>query len=216
MEKKALILANGQPPSKRLLQRLLRSADIFVCADGGANTAARLKLKPDLIIGDLDSIQASTIRKFSGVPARRIADQKRTDLEKALSWAVKKGIKEIIVTGATGVRLDHSIGNLSALAKFSRRARIEFIDDRSELVYIGNTYEFEAPTGTVVSLIPLSLSEGIVTKGLKWELKNESLRLGLRESTSNVVKSSPVCITVKRGDLLLYRLTAQNLHRISR
>ncbi|MBI4429834.1 MAG: thiamine diphosphokinase [Ignavibacteriales bacterium] len=208
MNERALVLANGKPPTKRLLAKLLKEADAFVCADGGANIAARYGLKPNLIIGDLDSIQAGTLKRFSRVPARRIADQNSTDVEKALSWAVRKGFQEIMVVGAAGHRLDHAIGNLSALAKFSRKAKITFIDDESELVGVGHSYEFDADPGTIVSLIPLSLCEGIVTKGLKWELRNESLKLGVRESTSNVVKSSPVSIMVRRGDLLLYRLTS--------
>lgn len=209
MKTKALILANGQPPSKRLLLRLLKQSAVFVCADGGANTAARLGLKPDLIIGDLDSIASATLRKFRNIRARRIADQNSTDLEKALSWVTGKGHKDIVVAGATGRRLDHSLGNLSALVKFSRKARIRFVDDASELCFIGSECEFEAPTGTLVSLIPLSLCEGIVTHGLKWELKNESLRLGFRESTSNMVKLSPVSIRVRRGDLLLFTVRSE-------
>ncbi|MEK6565404.1 MAG: thiamine diphosphokinase [Bacteroidota bacterium] len=204
MKTKVLILANGQPPSKRLLLRLLKQSAVFVCADGGANTAARLGLKPDLIIGDLDSIASVTLRKFRKVRARRIADQNSTDLEKAFSRVTSKGHTDITVAGATGRRLDHSLGNLSALVKLSRRAKIRFIDDASELCFVGSELKFEASPGTVVSLIPLSLCEGIVTHGLKWELKNESLRLGFRESTSNVVKSSPVSIRVRRGDLLLF------------
>ncbi len=204
MKTKALILANGQPPSKRLLLSLLKQSSVFVCADGGANTAARLGLKPDLIIGDLDSIASLTLRKFRNVRARRVADQNSTDLEKALRWVTRKGHKDIIVTGATGRRLDHSFGNLSALAKFSRKARIRFVSDEEELCFVGSNGEFEMQPGTVVSLIPLSLCEGIVTHGLKWELKNESLRLGFRESTSNMVKSTPVRIRVRRGDLLLF------------
>ncbi|MBF8249073.1 MAG: Thiamine pyrophosphokinase [Bacteroidetes bacterium] len=204
MKTKALILANGQPPRKRLLLRLLKQSAVFVCADGGANTAARLGLRPDLIIGDLDSIASATLRKFRNVRATRIADQNSTDLEKAFSWATRKGYTDIVVAGATGRRLDHSLGNLSALVKFSRKVRIRFVDDASELCFVGPQYQFDAQPGTVVSLIPLSLCEGIVTQGLKWELKNESLRLGFRESTSNVVKSSLVSIRVRRGDLLLF------------
>ena len=213
MKQRALILANGHPPSKRLMKKLLKTADVFICADGGANTAARLGLRPNIVIGDLDSIQAATLRKFSRVPARRIADQNSTDLEKAFSWALRRGYREIVVAGAAGKRIDHSIGNLSALAKFSRKARVVFVDEQSELVSVGNAYELTAPAGTVVSLIPLSLCEGIVTKGLKWELRNESLKLGMREGTSNVVRFSPVSITVRRGNLLLYRLTSQHLDR---
>lgn len=204
MKKRILILANGHPPSKRLLRRLLKQSDLFVCADGGANTAARFGLRPDLIIGDLDSISSATLRKFRTVRAKRIADQNSTDLEKALSWATGKGHTDFVVAGATGRRLDHSLGNLSALVKFSRKARIQFVDDDSTLCFVGPVFEFEAQPGTVVSLIPLSLCEGVVTRGLKWELKNESLKLGFRESTSNLVKSSPVRISVRRGDLLLF------------
>ena len=206
MDKKALILANGRPPKKRLLRSLLKETNFFVCADGGANTAASLGLKPNLIIGDLDSIRGRAIRKFSRVPARRINDQNSTDLEKAITYLVRKGFKDIIVIGATGGRLDHAVGNLSVLAKFSKAARTKFVDDEAEVSYIGNEFHFEAPKGTIVSLIPLSLCEGIVTKGLKWELRNETLELGFREGTSNKVVSSPVHIRVRRGDLLLFRV----------
>jgi thiamine pyrophosphokinase len=54
---RALILANGKPPSKRLFKNFLSHADLFICADGGANTAARFGCAPDLIIGDLDSMK---------------------------------------------------------------------------------------------------------------------------------------------------------------
>jgi thiamine pyrophosphokinase len=204
MKTRALILVNGQPPSKRLLLRLLKQSAVFVCADGGANTAAQFGLRPDLIIGDLDSIASVTLRKFRGVRTKKISDQNSTDLEKALNWVTRMGYTDIVVSGATGRRLDHSLGNMSALVKFSRKASIRFVDDASELCFVGSECRFEAMPGTVVSLIPLSLCEGIVTHGLKWELKNESLRLGFRESTSNVVKSSPVSIRVRRGDLLLF------------
>jgi thiamine pyrophosphokinase len=51
-----------------------------------------------------------------------------------------------------------------------------------------------------------------VTKGLKWNLKNEFLELGVRESTSNVVISSPVNIKVKKGCLITFVATNnQNL-----
>ncbi len=215
MKKRALILANGHPPGKRLLTSLMKQVDYFVCADGGANTAAARGVRPDLIIGDLDSISSRTVKKFSSVPARRIADQNSTDLEKALAWLVRRQYTNIIVAGATGGRFDHSIGNLSALVKFSRSAIIRFVDASVEITYVGSEYWFEARPGTVVSLVPVSPCEGIVTKGLKWELRNESLELGRRESTSNVVRSSPVNIRVRGGDLLLFKLSAKTLTRTS-
>lgn len=202
--KRALILANGKPPSKRLFKKYFALADWFICADGGANTAARFKHTPDLIIGDLDSIKKETLAVFSNVDVKKLNDQNSTDLEKALIQSIRKKYKEIVVLGATGGRLDHAIGNLSALAKFSSKAHITFIDDLGKYVAIRHSIELNFPIGTIISLLPLSRCSGIVTKGLKWNLKNEALELGVRESTSNVVVSSSVNIKVKKGRLIAF------------
>lgn len=204
----AVILANGHSPAKGLLARHLAEADLFVCADGGANTALRLGVTPDLVIGDLDSILPVTARKFSSVTARRIADQNSTDLEKALTWVVRKGYREVRIFGATGGRLDHTVGNFSALIKFSRKLAVTLYDADGELSAIGSERVYDVPVGTTVSLLPMTLCEGVMTKGLKWELRYESLSLGQREGTSNMVVSQPVTVKVRRGDLLFYRVTS--------
>ncbi|HLE31292.1 MAG TPA: thiamine diphosphokinase [Bacteroidota bacterium] len=206
MSKTALILANGKSPTRSLLLRYRKRSEFFVCADGGANYAASLGESPDLIIGDLDSIKASTVKKFRSILTRRISDQNSTDLEKALSWLVRKNYTDIIVLGATGGRVDHLAGNLSALGKFSKRARITFADESGELRVVGSEMVLDAPAGTTISLIPLAKCEGIVTHGLKWELLNGTLELGVSEGTSNVVKSSPATIRVRRGTLLIFQL----------
>ena len=202
--KRALILANGNPPSKRLFQKYLASADWFICADGGANTAARFGCPPNLIIGDLDSVKIETLVNFRKSEVKKLKDQNSTDLEKALTAAIRKKCTEIVVLGATGGRLDHAIGNLSALAKFSSKTTLKFIDDIGEFIPIGRKLNFTLPIGTSISLLPLSRCSAIVTTGLKWNLNNESLQLGIRESTSNIVTSSHVSIKVRSGDLIAF------------
>lgn len=204
MMKRALILANGDPPNKRLLRKYMHTHEVIICADGGANTAMKFGLTPNVIIGDLDSIHPKTLRYFHNVKIKKLADQNSTDLEKAFAYVIQKRFDDIVVLGATGGRIDHEAGNLSALAKFSRRASIKFIDEHGELAYINREQKFHLPLDTTISLIPLSHCAGIVTAGLKWNLNNESLRLGLRESTSNVVVTSPVSIKVRTGDLLVF------------
>src|SRR5512141_1042329 len=114
MTQHALILANATPPSKKLLKQLSTDASLFVCADGGANTAARYGIMPEAIVGDLDSIHAQTLYKFRKAAIHRVVDDFSTDLEKAMSWVIDKGYNHIVIAGATGGRLDHFIGNLSA------------------------------------------------------------------------------------------------------
>jgi len=206
MIKRALILANGEPPKKSLLHSLVRQAQLLVCADGGANTALKLGLKPDAIVGDMDSIHTETLSKFHHIPQHAIIDANSTDLEKAIVWTIKQKYEHITVAGAAGKRLDHTVGNLGVLAKFYPDAVITFVDNLGELMFVGRELTFEAPLHSTVSLIPLTKCEGITTQGLEFALENESLELGVREGTSNVVIANPVVITVKKGNLLLYKL----------
>ncbi len=206
MNRTALILANGQPPTRKTLRRLLSETSFFVCADGGANTAAGYGLKPAAIVGDMDSIRPPVLLKFRKVEVHKVVDDFSTDLEKTLSWVTEKGFREITVAGATGGRPDHFIGNLSAMVKFWPKARITFIDDLGEWIYVDGSRIFKFPIGSTVSLIPLSHCDGIVTKGLRWNLNYESLELGVREATSNIVDESTVHISVAKGNLILFHL----------
>lgn len=201
---KAVLLANGHPPTKGMLEESICQDTFFLCADGGANAAARMGFQPDMIIGDLDSISQGTLRRFASVKTRRVADQTSTDLEKALTWLVRKGFKLIEIFGATGGRMDHAMGNLSAIAKFQRKAQLVTHDGDGSIFPVLSRFEADIPVGTLVSLLPLTLCEGVVTTGLKWNLRYESLALGLRDGTSNVVTSSPVTIIVRRGTMFLF------------
>jgi thiamine pyrophosphokinase len=209
MTKRALVIANGEPPKKQLLQSLARESGVVICADGGANTALKFGILPDVIVGDLDSIHSEALVKFHKVPTCEDRDDESTDLEKAIAWALKQKYDHIVVIGASGRRIDHSVGNLGVLPKFYPDAVIRFIDDLGELVYVGRGITFDAKRSDVISLIPLSRCEGITTQGLKYALDDEALELGVREGTSNVVVNTPVTIKVQKGHLLLYKLFAR-------
>ena len=98
MTKRALIIANGEPPKKSLLQALVKEVQLVVCADGGANTALKLGVTPHAIVGDMDSIHTETFVKFHKVPGYEDPDQESTDLEKAIAWTIKQKFDHITVT----------------------------------------------------------------------------------------------------------------------
>jgi thiamine pyrophosphokinase len=207
--RRAVVLANGEPPSAALLRALLRAADALVCADGGANVARTIGVRPAAIVGDLDSILPATRAHFAAVPVHEDHDEFCTDLEKAVVWSLAQGYGHITIAGAAGRRLDHTVGNLSVLAKFHGRATLCMVDECGELQHVGRELQLELPPATVVSLLPLTRCEGIETEGLRYPLQGEVLELGGRDATSNVVVSSPVRIRVARGHLLLYRLRGE-------
>jgi len=206
MTGRALIIANGEMPDAALLRDQLEPGTLVVCADGGANTARELGIRPGAIVGDLDSVLPETLAHFHDVPVHADPSEDTTDLEKAVAWAIAQGRDEIAIVGALGQRLDHAVGNLGVLPKFHRQATIRVVDGLGTLTYIGREVRFDATPGDIVSLVPLNRCEGVTTSGLRYALDGEALELGTREGTSNVVTSTPVTVRVERGHLLLYRL----------
>lgn len=204
--KHALVICNGEMPPRQLIAPLLSARPFILCADGGANKARLFKIQPHAIIGDLDSITVRTRRYFSSVATIHIPDQNSTDLEKALEYLLEKKIRNATIIGATGERPDHTVANFSILLKYHKMLSLRFFDERCTAEIVQKTIRFSAVIGQQISLIPMGKCSGISTKGLKFSLRNESLKLGVREGSSNEAVSSRVSISLKRGSLLLFKI----------
>ena len=200
----ALILGNGEPPTRALLDEFYSEDKLLLCADGGADTARRYGLKPDYIVGDLDSISRDIAGDQTVRFIRVDADNTGTDIQKVLRHAVEQGISEAVLLGFTGRRTDHLIWNLSVLKTFGEQISLRLVDEYCDMRLIGHHIRFSAAIGQKISLCPLNgPAEGIVTSGLKFALQGENLIPGLRDGISNEVITDPVEIKVERGDLLL-------------
>lgn len=198
----ALLICNGDPPSRALVRRLARSCDLVVCADGGANTARRYGIRPDLVIGDLDSITGATRRAFSTVPLIHLSRQDNTDLEKSLDWLTSQKTSRVTIVGATGGRLDFTIGNLSVLTNYPETMAITLEGDGWRAMPVGRRKVLRARRGTTVSLLPFGRCTGITLHGLRYGLRNATMDVG-RIGVSNVVEHSPFTVAVKSGSMLL-------------
>jgi len=201
--KKTLILCNGNPPSEDLFHKYRANSDYLIAADGGGNIALQFNTKPDVIIGDLDSFEQN---KTDSLELIFEPNQEANDLEKALKLALHKQATDVHILGATGLRLDHTLKNLSVLKQFHNQFEtLRMRDNYGEIRLLDPTFEEEFAIGTQLSLFPLSGSvSGITTRGLKYSLENESLTNGVRDGSSNEVIENPVRITYQKGDLLLF------------
>lgn len=206
---RALIIANGTQPPLTIVRPTADAADLIVCADGGANHALRMNIKPDVIIGDFDSVLASTVHYYSHVPQVVDHDQDTTDLEKAIAYCIGRGANNIDIVGAIGNRLDHSTGTLGCFKKYGARVNLRVIDTVAEITLIKRSTTLPARTGEKLSLIPLDRCIGVTTTNLRYALSNEILELGVREGISNEATGSPITVTVQEGTLLLYRFHRQ-------
>lgn len=198
---RAVILCDGDHPETDAIQQALQDSDLFIAADGGGNRAHKMNLIPDVIIGDMDSYIRSEDEKSEII---HDPDQDTNDLEKALHYAHSHSIKYVTVYGATGLRVDHTLKNLSVLLKFNPLFRsIHFADRYSKMYIIESPFQVELPVGTSVSLFPISgRVENIRTRGLRYTLQNETLENGVLDGTSNQTTEKRVEIEFEKGDLL--------------
>ena len=202
-------MANGPVPARRIVRRLAELADLVVCADGGANIARKHGIRPDIILGDLDSVLASTKTFYRRVPLLAAEDQDSTDLEKAISFCVARKISSVDILGATGERIDHTAGSLGCFKRFGDTIQLRFIDSFGELFRVGRHMRMNMRKGEKLSLIPLGRCVGVTTRNLKYPLTNEFLELGVREGISNEATAPHVSISVRQGVLLIYRMRAK-------
>ena len=201
-----LICCNGRPPSKELLDKLATEANIIIAADGGAATLLYAGIKPDFITGDMDS--------FTGIKGDALPDdinlvpdpdQETNDLEKALMLAKKHDAGRVVICGATGFRIDHTLKNLSVLQQFAYAFdSVIIVDDYTTCMILPKEFSMDTMPGMPVSLFPISgRVEGITTGGLKYSLSNEFIENGIRDGSSNEAISERITITYKSGSLLL-------------
>ncbi|MGE5432016.1 MAG: thiamine diphosphokinase [Syntrophomonadaceae bacterium] len=205
--KKCVIIANGKAPKKSIFPFLrLQGYSAVICADGGANSARRLNIIPDFIIGDLDSILPETRSFYEGKTViKRVKSQDDTDVEKCLKFAIKNGYGECTLTGVIGDRLDHSFSNLGIVLRYSKYISLKIISERSFLTVHKGNFCLKTIPGETISIYAFDRKTKISSAGLKYELQNTTLPYGLRESTSNEATGNEVHLKVKGGLVFIIR-----------
>ena len=186
--KEAVVLANGEFPKGETALQILENNSFLICCDGAINNLLKTDIKPNLIIGDLDYINEDLKTKFADILIK-IADQNTNDLTKAINWCVANNISEVTILGATGKREDHTIANISLLAKYIEQLNVKIITDYGIFTPITKTTQFESEKGQQVSIFSLDCDKEISSENLKYPLQNLKLKtwwMGtLNESTED-------------------------------
>ncbi|MEY2923559.1 MAG: hypothetical protein RLZZ337_99 [Bacteroidota bacterium] len=197
----ALIIANGQECAYTLLSQLLEWCPFVVVLDGAYKRVKDLQIKPDIVIGDFDSLPE--IHRDEDVQFIKLEEQETTDLEKAISHLKDIGYTDINVVWATGKRLDHTINNFSILGK-NADLNIVLYDDYSRAFALPKTYKKHYATKFKLSLFPMGEVSGIKTSNLAYNLDDESLKMGGRSGSSNWVQEDGIVeIKHDKGTLIL-------------
>lgn len=205
---KALIVLGGDKPTKALLERCAEMADLTIAADKGLEAFALAGIAPDLLLGDMDSVNAATLDAWSthSEMERLPCEKDDTDGGHAVGVALARGAKEITILGALGGRMDHAMANLMLLKRAHEGgAFAEIVDERVRIVRIDQEITLEGAKGDTISLIPIGQAEGVTLEGLYYHSR-EALSFDFVHplGISNVVTEDTARITVSSGDLLLF------------
>jgi thiamine pyrophosphokinase len=205
--RRAVIFANGLLPDPKAARRLLREDDFRIAADGGCRHALACGRAPDVLIGDFDSLPGEfrdSLRRAGTRMQAFPAEKDQTDLELALAFALSEGYNTIRIIAGLGGRTDQTLANLSLLADPALEGRDVRIDDgREQALRVGKNTVLQGAPGDVVSLLPLGVpAEGVVTEGLKFPLRGETLLPHRSRGVSNRMLDSTASVNVERGVLL--------------
>ena len=200
-----VVVASGQGP-----KLAIPHARSVVAADGGLQRAHELGLAVDVVVGDLDSVtpDALAAAEAAGVRVVRHPPAKdATDLELALDESVALGARRVLLVASSVGRLDHLLGSLLLLGS-ARYAALELdalVGDA--LVHVARRERtLSGAPGELVSLLAVGgPALGVVTDGLEYPLRGETLEPGSSRGLSNVFTGAEARIGLADGVLLAIR-----------
>ena len=177
--------------------------DLTIAADSGYLNAKKLGVTPDIILGDLDSMNEKEIPKSAEL-FKVPAEKDFTDTQLAVDTAIKKGASEIVIIGGLDGRLDHTLSNLGILEDLStKRVHAVMLDGKNRIRYINSTSTLIARSGyRYLSLLCLSeKAKGVSVEGCKYPLKNAKLERKFQYAVSNEIVGNCALISVRKGGL---------------
>ena len=198
-----IILANGSFPRSPALRGMLRNAPRVICCDGAGIKLRRLLGRtPDAVVGDLDSIGKTSAGRLS-CPVIHETEQETNDLCKAFRYCLSQGWRELTILGATGGREDHTLGNISLLPDFARRAdAVVMKTDHGTFIPLLKSGVIRTTPGTQVSVFAPDANTAISSRGLKWELRDMTPRAWW-QATLNEATSDTVSLDFTAGKALI-------------
>jgi thiamine pyrophosphokinase len=200
-----LVVAGGSAPTRRAVEAIPPGVPV-VAADRGADHALALGLEIDLAIGDFDSATPAAVDAARKVE-RHAVDKDATDLELALRAALAYEPRRILVVGGIEGRLDHLLGELLILgADWLAGVEVDAVLGDALAHVVRGERVLTGTEGELISLFALNApAMGIVTEGLAYPLRGETLVPGSSRGLSNVFTDPEARITLDSGVLLALR-----------
>lgn len=177
--------------------------DLVIAADAGLRHLQDAGIRPNLIVGDFDSLhftpESENVLKLA-------AEKDDTDMFIAAKEGIKAGYTEFHIYCGTGGRIDHTIANIQMLAYLAERNLKGYLFYKdSVLTMLKNGKRiFDKSCSGYLSVFSYSeKSTGVYLQNLKYELHDAVLANSFPIGVSNEFIGKESSITVESGMLLI-------------
>ena len=178
--------------------------DLVIAVDAGFAHLEAIGAVPDMAVGDFDSLgYVPKCRRVSRYPVKKDKSDMELAMEKAVDW----GHDDLVIYGALGSRLDHTLANLQLFAKFSERdATVTAIADTYAVRLLTGPDVFELPLGegTVSVFSANDTAQGVIERGMMYSLDDEPLSNRTSRGLSNELLDEEATVAVESGTLYIF------------
>lgn len=209
---KTLIITGGKI-NKNFAKKYLKSNkyDIIIAVDKGLETIDYLKLQPQYVLGDFDSVNTKILEKYKTQNIKIIKlnpEKDLTDTHSAIDLALEIKSTEITILGAIGTRLDHTMANIHILKQaLDKNIKAKIVNEKNEIELINKEIIIKRDDNyKYVSIIPLTTNvTGITIEGMKYIINDYTLSIGDSLGVSNEQIDKEAKISIKTGILVVIK-----------
>lgn len=180
-----------------------QESDLIIAADGGYSTLKKLNIKPDLVVGDFDSL--GSVPENENI-IKHPVKKDDTDTLLAIKTGLEKGFKTFIIYGAIGGRLDHTVATIQSATYVAENGGIAYIYDGNYTVTAikNSSIKFKNTANGYISVFALSgVAKGVTIDGLLYELNDAEITPCFPIGVSNEFTKKEGKITVSDGVLTI-------------
>ncbi len=200
MSTSAVLVANGEKPVSNYAKQLIKDINLKICVDSNLSIFRELDIEPDVIIGDMDTVEINTVSSKSTIVV--VEDQNQTDLEKSLNYCIAENIKNIYIIGATGERDDHNLANILIAQQYSDILNIEIVTNYFQIFFVNKSKEIIEKKHRNLSMISLIADNRITTSGLEFNLSDQKLNSFSHGISNQIIADK--CLIKAKEKLILF------------
>ena len=198
-----VIVGNGEAPQGKIPLLFLQHARTIVCCDGALDKLQHLGVQPDVVIGDCDSLSDEAWARFKDIIIED-KDEECNDLQKALKYCLRQQFGPVAVLGASGLRDDHQLANLSILNMYAERMDLIMVSNYGIFSFIDEDTTFSSVSGQEVSVFNFDGQALFSFEGLQYPVHNRRFAQ-LWEGSLNKALGERFTVKISNGRGLVFR-----------